>query len=490
MKKLAFGGNRGALFLLGAAVFLATFTFGSSGAGGNVNSRIDLVMAVVDHHEVNIDRYHNAPPMDTGDKAYHDGHFYSDKTIGLSLLGVPVYAATHAAATVAGKTLTYANVLWALSRGAVATCSAIAAMLMASLLIRLGALPRRAVLATAGAFFGSMLFGYSTVFMPYLPGIAACLGALWIVLSPPLTMRRALLAGFLLGYALILDLTFVFVVLTIGAFLLRELLTLDRRGAVRLALATVGAAAVPVGGFVAYCVAIFGSASIPYRYEYSDFFRTSMDRGIMGATMPKPAVMWYLSFHPYRGIFFWSPWMIIAGVCCVAIWRHERGLRPFAVATVTVFVAYFLFNSGYYLWWGGQAMGPRLTLPMFAVVPLVLVVACRADSPRWLWVSLMTTMAVSVALCLPLSISDPQTIEGNSVERLLHPHLGSGFRVPQLDVLRDFYTLRWTDVIPGETRSVIARWLMCFIVIGGCTWLSWRTARRAETVAGAKAVSR
>jgi len=474
--------TRRALLLLGATVFLASGALQSTTSGWNVNTRVDLVLAIVDHGEVTIDRYHDTPPLDTNDKAFYDGHFYSDKTIGLTILAVPVYAAARVAGAVVGHTISPADTLWILSRGAVSTTAALAAMLLAAVLIRLGAVPRKAVLATAGMFFGSLLFGYSTVFMPYLPGIAACLGALLVILSPPLTAWRAAAVGGLLGFALILDLMFVFAVAAIVVLLLARLRPLGWRRGGTFALTAGGAAAVPIGILVAYCIAIFGSPSIPYKYEYDDFFREEMAKGVMGATMPKPNVMWFLSFHPYRGLLFWSPWIAMIVVCSVWILRRDRRLRPLAVAALVVFAAYFLFNSGYYMWWGGAAMGPRLMLPMFAVAPLVLVVACRADSPRWMWRALVATLAVGVVLSLPISMAEPGIAEGNTIAQLLDPAVGAQLSVPQLDLLGSFYSLSWGDFVPTGVAKLAAHWLLCLAMVFGGTWLAYRTARRGEQV--------
>ena len=80
-----------ALFL----VLLACYAyFPPRWAEWNQNSRFDLVLAIVDDHSVQIDRY----VANTGDYAYLDGHYYSDKAPGTALLGVPVYAAFRALA--------------------------------------------------------------------------------------------------------------------------------------------------------------------------------------------------------------------------------------------------------------------------------------------------------------------------------------------------------------------------------------------------------
>jgi hypothetical protein len=58
-------------------------------ADWNQNSRLDLVLAMVDDSTVSIDRY----VANTGDYALYRGHTYSDKPPGLSLLALPAYMA-------------------------------------------------------------------------------------------------------------------------------------------------------------------------------------------------------------------------------------------------------------------------------------------------------------------------------------------------------------------------------------------------------------
>ena len=57
--------------------------------GDNEDSRLALIAAVVERHRLDIDEDHEM----TKDKAWYDGHYYSDKAIGTAVLGVPVYAA-------------------------------------------------------------------------------------------------------------------------------------------------------------------------------------------------------------------------------------------------------------------------------------------------------------------------------------------------------------------------------------------------------------
>lgn len=202
----------------------------------------------------------------------------------------------------------------------------------------------------------------------------------------------------------------------------------------------------------------------------------------MGVSGPKPAAMWFLSVHPYRGILFWSPWLIMVIVCCVWLIKNDARLRPIAVASLVTLISYILFNSGYYLWWGGWGMGPRLMTPMFAILPLALGAACSSDSPRWLRIGTWTTLAIGVLLCLPLSMVDPQTPGGEISSVLASARLGTRLPAPQLSVLKNFYLLRWADIKPFWAIPIPISFVLCVVVVITGTALAYRTAKRAPEV--------
>jgi hypothetical protein len=65
-----------------------TYIIFSQYTGGNEKSLIDLTFSVGYHNNLTIDNYHNSSfPTKTFDKAYYYGHYYSDKAIGLPIIG-------------------------------------------------------------------------------------------------------------------------------------------------------------------------------------------------------------------------------------------------------------------------------------------------------------------------------------------------------------------------------------------------------------------
>src|SRR5437868_2084697 len=65
-------------------VLLVSYAYFYQAGGWNQNSRFALVRAITEHHTLKIDAYY----QQTGDRALFNGHYYSDKAPGASLLAV------------------------------------------------------------------------------------------------------------------------------------------------------------------------------------------------------------------------------------------------------------------------------------------------------------------------------------------------------------------------------------------------------------------
>lgn len=448
-----------------ALLFLAVFLSAASldhPATWNDNSRLDLVFAVVERGTFRIDAYHDSPPTHTGDKAFFEGHYYSDKVIGVSALAVPVYAAMRLVWRAFAAEPSFRQAKYLLRVTAVSAPAAVAGVLIWQLIVALGGEARRSLVATVLVVFGSLFFGYATVFYPYLPGIAAGLAALWMILFPTrgaLTHKGSFAIGALCGFALLCDLLFGLAVLGLAAIYVLRLGTecgalptnwwpeVQRAyggtsAAARAGLAVLGGALV-LSLFAGYSIAIFGRPAIPYEHHAVDAFREGMQRGLMGITAPKLSALWFITVHPLRGLFFWSPLLLVAlAGCALQLLRAGRE-RIVGVFGLYALAAYLIVNSGYYMWWGGWAMGPRLMLPMFIALPLGLAIFCRDDSRSSGWWVVLALGAISVALSFPVSALDPQTPQMYPDEVYASLRIGQKVEVPQLSQLFSFYSLHW-----------------------------------------------
>src|SRR5262249_57978419 len=93
------------LFLL----LFASYAYFYQAGGWNQNSRFNLVRAIVNDHSLRVDPYHRS----TGDQAFFDGHYYSDKAPGLSFAALPsVLIARGIVHAARGDAESYGGIAW------------------------------------------------------------------------------------------------------------------------------------------------------------------------------------------------------------------------------------------------------------------------------------------------------------------------------------------------------------------------------------------
>ncbi len=422
--------------------------------GWNAKSRLCLTYALVDEGTVRVDNFWQRPGLFTRDVATVGGHFYSDKIIGTSLLGVPALAAVRLFERALGAPLSPEVCHWLVAALSVALLGAAAGgiffRLAAHYLRELNMDWRRAELFSAAAtlftFCGTMLLLYAGVFMPYLPAVFFLLAALFLVEHCDheahdcvFPLWKSFAVGLSLGFAILCEYLAAWPSLLLLGYFAQH--CRDWR---KMLLAFLGAA-LGIMPFVVYCYALFGRFSIPYEFELETFFRESMSRGLMGATSPKLTVAYLLAFHPYRGLFFHSPHLLLAVLGFVLAWRLGGRWRARASVFLATFVGLFLYNSGYYLWWGGWGLAPRFLAVAVPFVALLSMPALRVFSARLIYlVAGCWGMLVHVVMNF-MPHDFPERPHGAPLESLLFPDFRR-FEYPAL-----FARYVWPKFFLGET---------------------------------------
>lgn len=423
---------RSAGLLLALMVFATAAWFHHPAPGWNVNSRLALTVALVERGSVRVDDL-VAPGSDyeTNDVAEFGGHAYSDKIIGTSLLGVPALAALRAVEAGRGAPFPVGVRRHVVTAFSVGLTAAAAAFLLFRLMLLWGAPAGMGVggaaLVAGGGWLGTMLTPYSTLFMSYAPAVMFLLWALWVfeVRPPPdgPSARRWFAVGLLLGCAVLCEYT---AAMAAGLAWLYMVSAAPRR-AWRAWPSVVGGL-IAIAPFLAYTWSIFGRFAIPYQYGRMDLFREQMALGFMGLGRPRAAVAALVTVLPYRGIFVHSPLLVLGLVgALAALWRGGTPARRAALLCVMVAVAHLVFNSAYYMWWGGWSFGARhmlIALP-FLLLPVAFI--WRHRPVRMLFVPLA---AVGVFIHLVVVAVDPQPPDLNrftSLAMLLEPSLSKEY---------------------------------------------------------------
>ncbi len=352
----------------------------------NGNSRLDLTKAVVEQGTFQIDSYHASGTWATGDKAFYNGHYYSDKAIGSSLLAVPLYFLLYRMGAMLGMTFSSILVKHVLTTGvmgAAFTLSGLATYLVAR---KITGNPWKALVPTLAISFGTMMWPYSVVFYGHVLGAAFLILAFYLLFSTeeqthPISNGRFLWIGLAVGMAFIAEYTSAPVMIGLAAYALYVLRRIGFPALARAALWAALGALIPLLAMFAYNMVVYGSVlAFGYTHEAEDKFQQVMSLGIAGIRLPTASASYHITFDPQFGLFWLSPVLLLAPIGYLLAFktsthRAEALLSLFAVA------ALFVVNAGSFMWWGGSSFGPRLIIPAlpFFVVPL----AMLPDALAW-----------------------------------------------------------------------------------------------------------
>lgn len=397
-----------ALFLLLVVCYAYTFP---RWADPNQNSRLDMVVAVMEEGTFQIDKY----VQNTVDYAKVGEHYYSDKAPGAAFLGLPVYAglklvldlpvvdrlterlanseAFKATLRAEGSGVLKQKVRFALAQVALTFVisvlpSAFLGVLMYRLLARFTPSVWMRLAVVLGYGLLTPAFAYAGAFYGHQLSAALLFGAFYLVFAgqAPLARAALLAVGLLLGYSVITEYPSALIA---GILCLYTLSHLRREGHWRRIGWVTLTGALVAAGWMAYNTAVFGGP-LKLGYSNSELWVSQHSTGFLSLSLPHWAAIWGITFGVFRGLFVLSPLLLLAAPG-FWLWQRSRERRPeFWVAAASV-LSFFLFNSSSGMWWGGFAVGPRYLLPMLPFMALPIIFVFR-EWGRRLWLRALAAL--------------------------------------------------------------------------------------------------
>jgi len=275
----------------------------------------------------------------------------------------------------------------------------------------------RACISTLAIALGTMCLPYATVFFGHQLAASLLFCAFFITFQLKFGtsgVRPVLpfLIGLLLGLAAITEYTTAMIVLVLAIYSLGVLRQKDSAGAAKTVAVSILGGLIPIALLLVYNAVCFGNPfTIGYANESDPYFYTSMRRGLMGISLPRPSVFYYLTLHPAQGLLWQSPVLLMSLVGLYFMLRG-RTYRMEAVVVSLASISLLLINSGYYMWWGGYAAGPRFLIPMlpFLCLPIALI-------PRRLFAGVVVLGLVSVFQMIVVAASTVQ-VPDDSMKRI------------------------------------------------------------------------
>jgi 4-amino-4-deoxy-L-arabinose transferase-like glycosyltransferase len=384
---------------IASAVMIQSFSW-------NQTSHYDLTRALNDE-ETTIDRYQ----ANTGDKVFYKGHYYSARAPGLALFSMPFYdvlselgAESWTDRHVAppdhpGDEMIYLLGLWS---------NVLPGLLLVLLVWRVADRfePGYGIATAVVLAFGTMVLPFSQLLFSHMFTTFLAFAAFWLMLrereGPPDPLLLGI-AGLAMGYAFSSEYPTFFAAVVLGGFLLSRKDSLTRLGVLRRGGAYVLGGLIGIIPLLLYNHFAFHSWT---HLAYENVKR--QQKGFFGIDAPSLRVLITLLFDS-RGLFTISPVLIMGGVGTAML--YKRGRRAEALTITAICLCFMLYNSGYFLPFGGGFMGPRFldTLLPFLAFPIALALK-RYPGPTIALAAISITTTVIATITHPLVGYENETV--------------------------------------------------------------------------------
>jgi len=420
-------------------LFVYIYFFQTPAGFNNPNeySRMYLTTALVDHGVTSIDA-----PIEkygfTEDRSSYEGKTYTSKAPGLSFLGVPVYFLQKSAAELMSVSLSHRAILYALRIFCVSLPSSLFCLYLYLFFQKFAPDRGRPLALVLGYGLGTLAFTYSTLFYGHQLSAILCFAAFAVLFQGKekgMSPSRLFCAGLLSGYAMITEFPtgLIIVFLTVYLFTI-----LDNKK--RVAIFFLGM----LPAFVlmmAYNYSSFGSPfDIGYQHEAEKVYIETSSQGFMGITYPSISSLYEILVGPYRGLFFFSPFLVLFFPSLYYFHRDQSFRKEFWLI-VAIFAGYVYVASGYAVWHGGWCVGPRHLTPVipFMLTPMLFL-------PTRKTVSALAT----ILICLSVLLAFLCTI--------IFPYFPNEFKNPLFEAVLPIFFGGQTGANIGNTLGLYGLW--------------------------------
>lgn len=340
----------------------------------NAQTRLCLTYSIVDRGKFDINPYHNWAGFD---KSYYKGNYYTDKAPGASILGVPFYFLTKKTANLFGISQ---DKIYKISPYIVRVCvvsipTGLFLILFYRFLRYFSLKNEDRVLVTFAYGFATGVFPESTLFRAHQISTIFLFSSFYIlfILKQQKYKNKILLlfSGFLSGFSFIADHStaiFIIPLILYGIYHQRKNIFFFLLGGIP-----------PLLFFFFYHYICFDNPftlATCYHVPHHD-----MPRSIPPGTLvnevglfkyPKLSAVFGLTFSPYRGLFFYSPFLILSIIGYYFFFLKKEFRSEFYLFLFSV-TTYFCYISSLNFWEGGACSYPRYLIVIlpFMAFPII-----------------------------------------------------------------------------------------------------------------------
>ncbi len=482
-------------------VILALYVLPLAGAPPATNpnelARIELGVAIADGARLDIGPVALVYGL-SEDVARRGGRIYSDKAPGLSFLAAPV-------TLFLGPLLppvpdTDLPTFWPLRHLLTLLLVVVPTAGLAFVIVTClpGTDPRRRSGLAVIIALATPLWAYATVFFGHAPA-AVLVTVAWVLLLRPGAAERpphrlhALLGGAAAGFAVTVEYPTVLLAGVIFGALIA------RRTPLRILCWAAAGAIAGLLPALSYHQLAFGSPWLTgYSFKAHTEFQTIHARGVLGVSLPSLEALWGVLFSARRGLFFFSPILLLAPL---GLWRmaRRRGLRDVAPLSFAITI-YVLFAAAFVDWEAGWCAAARHLVPIVPLLAIPVLYALVNLGGEWWWNSLAAILialsGVNAAFCIALTPFFPPQFTAPLAQLVLpsltdgvglHNIVSAALGVPPIFVViaigaTTVTALGWASslVLRLPRRWVVA--IFAATVAAQLLWLSWQGAGQTAEV--------
>lgn len=156
----------------------------------------------------------------------------------------------------------------------------------------------------------------------------------------------------------------------------------------------------------------FSGSPFTMLYRFHNFDEIHSNYGFL---FPSFKSVWGLSLSWYKGLLFYSPFLILVFFLAVKTLKNRKFYSLLTHPLLLSSVVYFFFIASYFGWWGGWTQGPRLLLALAMLLTFegVIFISNRKFSATFFWIviafGLLITLLskVTIAYSVPTNVANP-----------------------------------------------------------------------------------